>query len=117
MSEDDDFGFQGYVDGTSGHQGDASLAAEPTRRKRIPTVYEMIADCGSHGLTVKELRDNTGWHHGVASSALSNLHREGHIVKLAARRERCGIYILPQFVSDGQATVQYRRNSGLLSAL
>lgn len=106
----DDIEIEGYADGTSGHQGDASAAAEPTRRRKIPTVYHMIEERGVYGLTVKELRDLTGWHHGMASSALSNLHREEFVVKLAERRDRCGIYVLPRWAGD-RPTVHYRRNS------
>lgn len=52
------------------------------------------------GITVKELREKTGWHHGVASSVLSVLHKDGRLARLTERRDRCAIYVLPQYADD-----------------
>lgn len=93
-------GWEPYADGTSGHQGDASLDAEHLRRTKLAKTLSLVRGCGEQGLTVAELRDATGWHHGMASSALSNLHRSRLIQRLAERRGGCGVYIAAEFVGD-----------------
>lgn len=54
---------------------------------------------GDAGLTWRELAEVYGWHHGQASGALSVLHKEGRIARLAkVRRNRCSVYVLPAHV-------------------
>lgn len=96
-----------YADGTSGHQGDSSEQAEPSRRRRIDTAYTLVLNSLKVGLTWRDLATVTGWHHGEASSALSNLHRQGRVERLAFKRDGCGVYVTPANV-DGRATVQHR---------
>lgn len=50
------------------------------------------------GATWKELSDYTGWHAGQSSGCLSVLHLEGVIVRLTERRNRCSVYVLPEYV-------------------
>jgi hypothetical protein len=69
----------------------------------------LAAACGVDGITVAELRDVTGWHHGKASAALSVLHKEGRLVRLQERRERCSVYVRPDYVA-ARAVSPYRRN-------
>jgi hypothetical protein len=65
---------------------------------------------GQHnGITVKEVRDITGWHHGQASSALSVLHKEGKIARLTARRDRCAVYVLPEYVGGRETAAPGRQ--------
>lgn len=94
-------GWTPYSDGTSGHQGDASLDGEHARRAKLARTLSMVRKTGSAGLTVAELRGATGWHHGMASSALSNLHRSGLVQRLVERRGGCGIYVCTEHV-DGR---------------
>ena len=69
-----------------------------TERQRLVLEY---VGAGEHdGATVKELRTDFGWHHGQASGALSNLHKAGYLARLTERRERCAVYVLPEFVQD-----------------
>jgi hypothetical protein len=49
------------------------------------------------GLTWKELSEITNWHHGSSSGALSVLHKAGVLVRLTERRNRCAIYVSPEF--------------------
>lgn len=49
------------------------------------------------GLTWQELAFHYGWHHGQASSALSVLHKTGHIVRLKETRDKCHVYVLPEW--------------------
>jgi hypothetical protein len=59
----------------------------------------MASRAGEKGITVAELRD-TNLHHGRISGALSVLHKEGRLARLAESRDKCRIYVLPQFVND-----------------
>lgn len=56
---------------------------------------------GSLGVTWKDLSGKFGWHHGSASSHLTVLHKSGAIMRLMNRRERCRIYVLPEY-RDGR---------------
>jgi hypothetical protein len=94
----------------SGHQGAASEAAEMLRRKGMPEALDFIRARGRTGGTVAEYRGLYGHHHGIASSRLSNLHRCGLVALLEERRGGCGIYILPEHVQPGEATVPHRSN-------
>ena len=99
-----------YADGTSGHQGGSSKAAEPSRRRIIDMVLDDLREAGARGLTWRDLSATYGMHHGQASSALSNLHRSGAAVRLQETRERCGVYVTPGN-TQGRLTVAYRRQS------
>lgn len=77
------------------------------RQKRLLTY---LAVCGAHGATWKDLSFATSWHHGQASGALSVLHKTGHIARLTERRDRCAVYVLPQFV-QGRETAEHGRKA------
>lgn len=94
----------GGVTFTAGHSGtdtsrDRALdeTASGTSKHRQETTLELLREGGLHGITVIELRRITGWHHGQASAALSNLHKAGQVVRLAEVRDRCKVYVLPGF--------------------
>lgn len=58
-----------------------------------------VIDAGrEQGLTWKELAWLHGWHHGQASGVLSVLHKTGRIARLTERRNRCAVYVLPEYV-------------------
>lgn len=103
--------------GTSGWSG-SETSEERARRidktgvtsKRQRIVLGLVKQRGAQGITVKELRDATGWHHGIASGPLSVLHKEGHLVRLQERRLRCQVYVLPRYVMD-RDTSPYHRNA------
>lgn len=61
-----------------------------------------------HGMTWRELAEATGMHHGQASGVLSNLHHDGRVLRLTLTRERCGVYVLPEFIA-GRQTADYGR--------
>lgn len=96
-----------YADGTSGHQGEASEAAEPGRRYKTDRAWLLVSASRRGGMTVAELRTITQWHHGAASSALSNLHRQGRLARLVQQRDGCGVYVTPANVW-GRDTVPHR---------
>jgi hypothetical protein len=66
--------------------------------KRQREALTLVHEGGSNGMTVKELRYVTGWHHGQASSVLTLLHKAGAIQRLSATRDRCKVYVHPDSV-------------------
>jgi hypothetical protein len=66
-----------------------------TARQRT-AMYELLHSL-DYGVTWRELALATGLHHGQASGLLSNLHKEGRIVRLTERRNKCAIYVLPEY--------------------
>lgn len=52
------------------------------------------------GVTWKDLSIVSGHGHGSASGALTRLHKAGRCARLRERRERCYIYVLPEWVED-----------------
>jgi len=98
-----------YADGTSGHQGATSKAAEPGRRARIEDALIAVARSGRRGLTWKEYAESHGLHHGQASGALSNLHRSGSIFRLKESRGGSGVYVTEDSIF-GRDTIPYRSN-------
>lgn len=101
--------WQPYADGTSGQQGEASAEQEPRRRAAQGPALAMLKQAGPDGMTVIELRSTPGWHHGQASSALSNLDRTGKAFRLAEQRGGAGVYVAAEFVL-GRDTVPCRAN-------
>lgn len=88
--------------GSSGHSGtDTSRArADHADTSGITTIRQALvlslsSGTLTRGMTVKELREYTGWHHGTASGLLSNLHLKGHLARLSATRDGCKVYVLP----------------------
>lgn len=67
---------------------------------RQQTVIRLLRDSGSFGMTWKDLSDFTGWHHGTASGALSVLHKVEKICRLTDKRDKCKIYVMPEYVND-----------------
>lgn len=51
-----------------------------------------------YGATWKEIA-NDALDHGQISAALTALHRRGTINRLTATRDRCAVYVLPEFVA------------------
>lgn len=91
---------------TTGHAGSETSRDRATSERdsgttteRQHTVLLLLGQQGSYGMTVAELRERTGLHHGQASSALTNLHRSNRIDRLTETRDRCKVYVLPQHVN------------------
>lgn len=83
------------LDGTTAHRQAAALG--------------QVRRSGRTGCTWKEVATAQVWHHGQATSALSNLHRRGLIVRLEETRKRCGVYVVPEFAGDRPTVAQGRR--------
>jgi hypothetical protein len=88
--------------GTTGHSGtDTSRAqADDLPKHGRARVLRSAANLGYQGVTIVDLRS---WfddmHHGTLSSALTNLHRDGRLARLVEKRDRCHIYVLPEYVT------------------
>jgi hypothetical protein len=100
--------------GTSGWSGtdtsrDRAVEADRSGKTlaRQRRVYSILATFRGDGLTWRELSDETGWHHGQASGVLSVLHKAGKIERLEKKRDKCHVYVLPEY-SDGQILSPYR---------
>lgn len=101
--------------GTSGWSGsdtshERALEADSSgvtgRRQRDALAY--LDGAGPWGVTWQELGAAMGAHHGTASGVLSVLHKAGRIARLAERRNRCKIYVLPEHV-NGRETERHGR--------
>ena len=98
--------------GTSGWSGSETSKERAGKADKDGTTFlrqkvtlDYIKYYESYGVTWKELSDLTGWHHGSASGVLSVLHKEGYIVRLKDRRNRCAIYVHPVYL-QGRETVE-----------
>lgn len=90
--------------GTSGYSGSKTSEERArtqdkdgtTKLRQSQTLTHLRHNTG-RGLTWKELSEITNWHHGQASGVLSVLHKEGLIVRLQETRNRCLVYVAPEF--------------------
>lgn len=108
LIEDDDVSLP--YNGSSGHSGtDTSKAradhADSTgiTAERQAFVYRYLLWQQEHGATWKEIAEQSGYHHGTVSGALSVMHKDGRISRLLETRDRCRVYVLNEYVS-GRAT-------------
>jgi DNA-binding MarR family transcriptional regulator len=92
--------------GTSGWAGskaskDRQMFLDETGKtgERQQLVLAELQDAGRHGATWKDIALALELHHGQASGVLSVLHRAGLIARLEQRRNKCSIYVLPEFVA------------------
>lgn len=92
--------------GTSGWSGSDSSReraktqdADGTTGLRQSQTLFYVRNQTERGLTWKELSEITNWHHGSSSGALSVLHKAGILVRLTQRRNRCAIYVTPEYVN------------------
>lgn len=72
-----------------------------TRPSIVEQAYAVVASTGTRGATYKEVLasgDFDGVGHGSASGALSRLHREGNLLRLKEKREKCAVYVQPAFL-------------------
>lgn len=104
--------------GSSGHSGSEAskeradhddLTGITGRRQRI--IIAALRVHAEHGMTWREYASAYGLHHGQASGPLSVLHKEGRIERLANKRNRCHVYVLPEYV-HGRETSPYTPQVG-----
>jgi hypothetical protein len=102
--------------GTSGHSGSEAsqqraeeMDANGTTASNQARALEVLGLQRSMGLTQAELQRALKVGHGTASSVLSGLHLTGKVERLALKRNRNHIYVLPEHVRERE-TSPYRRN-------
>lgn len=100
-------GYIPYGQTGSGHAGNATSRERQEREDalgktahRQREALRSIAAAGDSGMTCGEVETLYGWHHGQSSSALTHLHRAGHVARLKERRNGQEIYICPEHVND-----------------
>lgn len=109
--------------GTSGHSGGATSAERAAREDSDGTTagrqhetLKTLAYWEANGITWKELAGENNWHHGQSSSVLSVLHKVGKIARLTERRQKCFVYVLPEYV-NGRETQEHGRKRQVLTDL
>lgn len=95
--------------GTEGYAGSETSKARAqadvvsgTASKRQRYILILAERAKERGITVAEIRD-ASLHHGRISGALSVLHKVGKLVRLSEVRDKCKVYVLPEYV-NGRAT-------------
>lgn len=101
---------QGYAGTDTSKERAERDVREGTANERQRWVLGRLKLMGHTGITVAELREASGWHHGVASSVLTALHIDQKIVRLVEKRGRCKVYVLPEYV-DFREESPYKPNS------
>ena len=91
---------------TSKERADRDDASGVTSRRQ-QFALGIVSEAGARGVTVAELRA-LGLHHGQASGVLSVLHMGERIARLTERRDRCAVYVTPEYV-NGRETAQQGR--------
>lgn len=101
---------QGYAGTDTSKERAERDVRDGTANERQRWVIARLGLKGYTGITVAELREDTGWHHGVASSVLTALHIDQKIVRLVEKRGRCKVYVRPEYV-DFREESPYKPNS------
>jgi hypothetical protein len=78
--------------------------ANGTTSLRQRVALKRVWDQEFRGLTWKELGEIENIHAGQSSGVLSVLHKEGLIVRLKERRNRCSIYVAPVYVREREVS-------------
>jgi hypothetical protein len=109
--------------GTSGWSGTDTSQERAKRNDANGTtsttqhaILDAVESSGFHGMTVADIRERfPDRHHGTLSGALTVLHMQGHLLRLAAKRMSCKIYVAPRYQS-GRDIEQPTRNRQLPAA-
>lgn len=100
-----------YADGSYGGNSEASRDLErdqhATFTDQQSVVLALAFDAGPRGVTGHDIQVATGWGDSPKSRALSNLLRDGKLVRLAEKRDRGSIHVLPEHAGD-RPTEPYR---------
>lgn len=100
--------------GMSGWSGsetsrDAAFAADTVgvTSRRQSEILRYLTTRGATGATWREVANHFGWHHGIASGRLSELHQRDLIGRTSWGRLRCAVYV-SKIVADGLPSEQLR---------
>jgi hypothetical protein len=83
---------------------------------RADEARRLLITVGPQGMTWREYATASGGHHGSASGMLSKLHAEGDAARLTEKRDKCAVYVAPEFVGD-RSTVAPLDKAGTPRAL
>lgn len=102
--------------GTSGWSGSSTsrqraLEADESgvTAARQRNVVAFLHGVGTWGATWSDIAAALNVHHGSASGVLSVLHKTGRIMRLTETRDRCKIYVLPDYVNGRETEAHGRR--------
>lgn len=92
-----------YSDGTYGANADASRDLErdqhATFTDQQAAVLALAYDAGERGITGHDVQVATGWGDSSKSRAMSNLLRDGKLLRLTEKRDRGSIHVLPEHLA------------------
>lgn len=92
-----------YADGTYGANSETSRDLERDQHAAFTdqqaAVLALAYDAAATGITGHDVQQATGWGDSSKSRALSNLLRDGKLVRLAEKRDRGFIHVLPEHVN------------------
>ena len=91
-------GTEGYAGSETSKDRAVSEAISGTASKRQRFILILAQRAKEKGITVVDVRDNT-LHHGRVSGALSVLHKVGKLARLTETRDKCKVYVLPEYVN------------------
>jgi hypothetical protein len=91
-------GTEGYAGSDTSQERALREALDGTASKRQRFILILASRAKERGITVAEVRD-TNLHHGRVSGALSVLHKTGKLARLTTSRDRCKVYVLPEYVN------------------
>ena len=104
-------GNSGWSGSSSSEDRAVTQDSDGTTGKRQIAALTYLASRGRHGATWKELADGLGLHHGSASGVLSVLHLTERVARLKETRNRCKVYVLPEFVHDRKIELRQKKKS------
>ncbi len=87
----------GYVNRDTSIDRAVDEASSGVLSARLDAILGCLRGAWGDGMTWKEVADRLGLHHGQASGALSNLHKNGHVVMLKKMRNKCHPYVIVEF--------------------
>ena len=92
-----------YADGTYGtNNTPASTQYEHDQHhefsRQQSVAFGLAQTAGPYGVTGGDVKDATGWETNAVSRSLSNLLRDGHLVRLKETRGKAHVHVLPRHV-------------------
>lgn len=91
-------GTEGYAGSDTSRERALREAIDGVASKRQRFLLILASRAKERGVTVADVRDQS-LHHGRVSGALSVLHKTGKLARLRETRERCKVYVLPEYVN------------------
>lgn len=101
-------GGSGWSGSESSRQRQEREDSSGVTGERQRQVLRYVSAYAETGRTVREIREHLSLHHGQASGALTNLHKDGRLVRLSEERDRCKIYVVPGY-EDGREVEPAKR--------